>query len=360
MRNRIKLLPIAAAAGVLTITAATGAAAEAYKLRLGSGHPPGQHYVDLLHSFFVPQVKERVAARTSHTVDILEAYSGSVVKVSETLVGVQNGIVDIGGMCYCFEPSRLQLHVFQAWAPFGTPDAATSLAIVHDMYNEMPELSGTFEAKYDQKVIALIGQNNYDIISKTPLEGLGSLRGMKIGGAGANLPWVGLAGAVPVQTSGPIMYTSLQTGVYDGAIIHVSLADGLKLYEVAKNYAKVGFGSIAWHGLQINLDTWNRLPKEVRDIIAEVGMEYEAKTGTYVNEFEVNGFKRLEGLGVKIAAVDAAEKAKWAAMLKDWPNEKAKEADKDGLPGTRTVNLLLSTAEKHGYKWPVRYEVTGK
>ena len=44
--------------------------------------------------------------RTEHTLNFIEGYSGSIVRTSETLEGVQNGIVDIGGFCYCFEPSN--------------------------------------------------------------------------------------------------------------------------------------------------------------------------------------------------------------------------------------------------------------
>ena len=52
-----------------------------------------------LRNFGVFEVKKRVAERTDHTVNFTELYAGSAVKVTETLEGVQNGVVDIGGMC---------------------------------------------------------------------------------------------------------------------------------------------------------------------------------------------------------------------------------------------------------------------
>ena len=45
-----------------------------------------------------------------------------MVKVADTLEGVQSGIIDIGGFCFCFEPSNLPLHAFQVMLPFGTMD----------------------------------------------------------------------------------------------------------------------------------------------------------------------------------------------------------------------------------------------
>ena len=50
-----------------------------------------------MQTFFVPEVSKRVAARTKHKVEFVEGYGGSMVKVADTLEGVQSGIIDIGG-----------------------------------------------------------------------------------------------------------------------------------------------------------------------------------------------------------------------------------------------------------------------
>ena len=54
----------------------------------------------------------------------------------------------------------------------------------------------------------------------------------------------------------------------------------LKLYEPAPYYTMIGFGSITWHGLTINLNTWNRLPEDVKPILLEVAADYEERTGS--------------------------------------------------------------------------------
>ena len=35
----------------------------------------------------------------------------------------------------------------------------------------------------------------------------------------------------------------------------------------------------------------------------------------------------------------------------------ANELEKEGLPAKEVLNLVLDSAEKHGYKWPVRYVI---
>ena len=47
----------------------------------------------------------------------------------------------------------------------------------------------------------------------------------------------------------------------------------------------------------------------------------------------------------------------WATSLKGWPQEKADELDKAGLPASQVLKLTLEEAEKAGHKWPVRYQV---
>jgi C4-dicarboxylate-binding protein DctP len=34
--------------------------------------------------------------------------------------------------------------------------------------------------------------------------------------------------------------------------------------------------------------------------------------------------------------------------------------EKQGLPAVKVLNLTLQAAEKHGYKWPVRYKIEKK
>src|SRR3954471_15102146 len=82
------------ACGIFTVNAAY---AEDIKLRIASGHPAVQTYVNLMSTYFVPEVTKRVGERTKHKIEFIEAYGGSIVKVADVLEGVQSGIVDIGG-----------------------------------------------------------------------------------------------------------------------------------------------------------------------------------------------------------------------------------------------------------------------
>ncbi len=351
--TKMRLLAgITAMAGLATAPAF----ADDINLRIGSGHPPGVVYAGLMQSYFQPELKKRVEERTDHTINFVEGYSGSIVKVTEVLEGVQDGIIDIGGMCYCFEPSNLPLHAFQVMLPFGSMDPVTSLRVAQDVYAAVPHLQNVFEEKYNQKLLSRITDGGYNLGTSFEWQTLDDLKNQKIAGAGLNLNWLEYAGVTPVQSSLATAYTELKTNVYEGWIMFPSAWVNLKLHEPAPYYTLIGFGSITWHGLTINLDTWNELPAEVQEIMLEVATDYEEETGT-VNQVEYEKhIETLKGI-ISVNEIDPAVRADWAQSLAEWPQTMATELDGQGLPASEVLKLTLEAAEKHGYEWPVRYEI---
>ncbi len=333
------------------------AQAEDIKLRIASGHPAVNTYVNLMQNFFVPEVSKRVAARTKHKIEFVEGYGGSMVKVADTLEGVQSGIIDIGGYCFCFEPSNLPLHAFQVMLPFGTMSPEKSVKMARAVYDKVPFLSKVFEDKYNQKLLALISDNGYNLGTNFAWKTVGDLKGQKLAGAGLNLKWLEFAGATPVQGSLPEAYTGMQTGVYNGWVMFPSAWVNFKLYEVGKHYTEIGFGAITWHGLTINKARFAKLPKDVQNILVEVAKEFEGKTGSVNEENYPKQLAQLKTLGVNVSAVPDSVRVEWANSLKGWPQDKATELDKAGMPATQVLKLALEEAEKLGHKWPVRYGV---
>jgi TRAP-type C4-dicarboxylate transport system substrate-binding protein len=348
---------IATAALTAGALAVPPAHAEDIRLRIASGHPTANTYVNLMNSFFVPEVVKRVAAKTKHKVEFVEGYGGSIVKVADTLEGVQSGIIDIGGYCYCFEPSNLPLHAFQIMLPFGTMSPVKSVTLARSVYDKVPYMSKVFEDKYNQVLLGLIADNGYNLGTNFEWKSIADLKGRKLAGAGLNLKWLEYAGAVPVQSSLPDAYTSMKTGVYDGWIMFPSGYVNFKLYEVGRYYTEIGFGAITWHGLTINKNRFNRLPKDVQQILREVGREYEKRTGTVNEENYPKQLEQLKSVGATVRQLPDAVRVDWAQSLKGWPQEKAAELDKAGMPASQVLKLALQEAEKLGHKWPVRYEV---
>ena len=347
---------VTASIGIASCLVAGSVQSEDITLRIGSGHPPGVVYAGLMQSYFQTEVEKRVAERTEHTVNFVEGYSGSIVKVTEVLEGVQDGIIEIGGLCMCFEASNLPLHAFQVMLPFGTMDPTVGLKTAQDVYAQVPYLQNVFEDKFNQKLLSRIADGGYNLGTSFAWESLEDLQGQKIAGAGLNLNWLEYGGVTPVQSSLATAYTEMKTNVYEGWIMFPSAWVNLKLHEPGPFYTLIGFGSITWHALTMNLEAFNELPADVQDIIVEVGKDFEEQTGIVNKDRYAKDIDTLRDL-IAVNEIDPEVRADWADSLADWPQKMAKELDAEGLPGSEVLKLTLEAAEKNGYEWPVRYEI---
>lgn len=330
------------------------AQAEKITLKIASGHSPSWHFIQLAKDYFVPEVKKRVKERTGHEIEFVEGWSGAMAKPTEVLEAVQSGIVDVGMFCICHEAQKLALHNFPNYLPFGPGDPELSLKATRKVYDAIPELNQVFE-KYGQRVLGLIPFEPYELVSRFPITKASDVKGRKIGAAGPNAFWVESAGALPVSVGGPDMYTSFQTGLIDSMLIFPSVMDSLKLHEVAPYLVKVTFGSMTVTPLTINLRKFDRLPKEVRDILVEVGRDMEARAGPTTTALINNSVKLVESKGVKVMTVSASERAAWARMLADVSGKiGARYETETKLPVRKAMRAYIEATEAAGHKWPVK------
>ncbi len=344
--------------GVALLALAAPAAAETFTLRIGSGHPSGPSvYVTDVEKFFVPEVTRRVAEETDHEVVFVEGYGGSIAGVAETLEAVQNGILDIGAFCICFEPAKLFLHNFPYYAPFGPEDSAQALQAVRAVYDQVPWLNDQFKNEYGQELLGLHGWDNYHVGTTDTWETVADLKGVKIAGAGPNLPWLEYAGAIPVQSTLPEGYLSLQTGVYNGWLMFPSAYLGFKFYESAPNFTLVGFGAMPVNAVTVNGRTMASLPEDVQKIIREVGRAYEDQSGASLNAAQQRGLDGLAANGAVIRTLDPAVRAEWANSLINFPQLQASDANGRGMPGTEVMNAFIAAVTATGYSWPISYDV---
>ncbi len=342
----------------VAIAATAGmASADSFTFRIGSGHPAAPAaYVSDMSKFFVPEVTKRAEA-AGHTVTFVEAYGGSIAGVAETLESVQNGILDIGGYCMCFEPAKLFLHNFPYYAPFGPQNSEDAMTTVRATYNAVPWLTDQFESAYRNVLLGLHGWDNYHLGTTDPWETINDLKGVKIGGAGPNLPWIEFAGGVPVQSTLPDGYLSLSTGVYNGWLMLPSAYFGFKFHEPAPYYTLVGFGAVGINALTMNKRKFDSLPPEMQAIMMEVGAEYEAQAGASLNGRQAWGLNGLKEAGATISELPADVRAAWAQSLAGFPNQQAKEADGRGMPGSEVLNAYLTAISDAGIDMPVDYVI---
>lgn len=344
-------------AGAAMITAAaTSANADTFTLKIGSGQPMKPlEPIFMAHNYFVPTVSKRVEAETDHKIRFIENYN-TVTGPFDTFEAIQSGLFDIGLWCACFEPTKAVHFVFQFFVPFVTDDPMKQLEITRQAYKEFPAWTNSL-AKYNQIYLGIGSFAPYGMGTNFKWEKVSDLKGHKIAGAGPNLPWLKLSGATPVQTSLNEAYNALQSGVYEGLVIFPTAWRGFKLYEPAPVFTLVGWGAIPTYNMSMNKETFEKLPKDIQKIIMEESDNWEVKTAEEAARRGKASLDFLAKEGRTVQVLPQEERAKLAKALGDWPNEKAKEFDKKGLPGTAFFKRYLEIAKEKGAPPAYPYEI---
>jgi len=356
-----KHLATVAAAGVMAVAAAattTSAVADSFTLRIAAGHPAAPlASVNQLQKTFVPNVTKRVAAETEHKVRFIEGYGGTIANLFEVLESTQKGLVDIGAMCSCFEPTKLFVHNLNYFNPFISGDPKIMGPTTRQIHKEFDYFYDVFTDKYNQTYIANGAFDDYGLGTKFPWTKMEELKGVKIGAAGPNLPWLDFAGAAKVQTNLNEVYNALQSGVFSGVVIFPAPYFGFKFGEVAKYYTTMGWGSVVAYPVTVNNDTWAKLPDSVKKIIMEETQVYNvAVEDEGVAKFS-SALVNLKKQGVTVRDLGDEERGKMARAIEPWVQEKAAEYEAQGVPGKATFRRLMELSIANGAKPVHKYTI---
>jgi len=332
----------------------TGGKRKIIKLRVTAGHPNSALWVEKMQTFLIPEIKKRVLSQTKdYQVECEELYGGTVAKLGEELEAVESGVADMSMVSIVFEMSKLHLHQFPWWFPFGSSDLLQVIKISHLTWDKFPALDGTF-TKFNQKRLALAGLGSYHFVTRFPIRTMEDMKGKKIAHGGPMVPWFKPLGSVGVQSRLNEAYTCLQTGVYDGWAMEPNATVSFKLFEVAPYYTIVGLGAGIPQIVTFNLRTWNKLPKEVQEIIAQAGKEYEKILADTLEKDHYAKIEFMKKQGTKVYDMPQAERTRFAKAMDEAgiANSMAKESDKMGFPGSDLARFYTQALSKDGYKWP--------
>lgn len=327
---------------------------ESITLTIGAGHPAGGAitYANRMESWFVPTLKERVAAETDHELEIIEGYGGSIATLAEVLGATETGLLDIGAIIYPFEPSTLFLHNLEMKIPFSSADPEIAIKAMRAVYDEIPYMGEMLEDEHNQKVLGLWTTGSYHLVTTFEWDSFEDLAGRTLTAAGPNLPWITAAGVNPVQGNLGEWYTGLETGVIDGAVMFPEATAGFKLYEPAPYYTEIGFGASPQGAITVNLDTFNSLPADVQEILVELGVEFEAQIAGWVKEESAAAYDTMREAGTTINSLTQEQRSDWANRLSELPNEGAQEANDLGLPGSEAFRIYIRAQQDLGYEFP--------
>ena len=322
-------------------------------LTIASSHATSLAWVGVMHTLIVPETNRRLAAEGSpYRVHWTEAYGGSLYKYENTLEAVEIGLTDMGWVGTLWELSKMPLQNVTYYVPFTTDDYHMIFRIFNELNNKLPAMADAWTAQ-NQKFLGASALDTYHLMTNFPVHKVEDLRGRKILAPGPSAAWLEGTGAVAVDGGLTTYYTQIQTGVADGVLTILTGAAPYKINEVAPYITLVGLGGQVTGALSINLDTWNRLPPDVRDVLAELGPEYSKAVADELTTRYEAGLKSMEADGAIVTTLPLEEKRKWLAAMPDIATRWVRATEARGIPAGEVLRAYMNAVREHGGK-PLR------
>ena len=339
-------------AGFLCASIAT-ADADTFSVTVVAGHPPINAGVAAIRDYFIPEVNRRLAeAGGKHKIEWNESYAGALADVRGVLEAIESGIGDFGYVSHLFEFDKLPLEQVTYVTPFDNADLKTLVHVVRQLHDYVYAAEMTEGwTKNNQKLLAVVGVDNYQLVTNFPVNSVEDLKGRKLCTAGLATNWLRGTGAVPVASALPDYYNSIQTGLTDGTITFESVIGPYKFFEVAPYITKINFGVKSASALTVNLDTWKRFPEDVQKIILEAAAGYQAKAAEMYTANAEKSLKMAVDGGAKIIELSPERRAEFAKALPNIALEWAQALDKRGVGGTKILKAYLELSKSTGVEF---------
>ncbi len=331
-----KAAPLAAGAALAACLGLPGAAVAQKTISLTAvdGYPPKALQVRTFLSYFIPEVDKRLAQSGQYKINWNKAFAGQIVKVRHVMTGMQKGLGDIGVVTSVFHQDKVPMQAVAYVTPFVTTDPVLLSRAVDDLAEKFPAMKEAWN-KYNQVLLTSFSViDSYQMFFRDRITRLDQFDGLKIAGAGINMRYLTGTGATPVIGSMVHYFNKFKTGVIDGSMLWTDAVVAFKLVEEAKFMLKADIGAVNSKALTMNRDVYKRLPREVREVIHAVSVDYRDHTAGQALADAGKAYRNFEGKGGEIVQMGQAARERWARAMPNIAKEWAAQLDGKGLPGS--------------------------
>ncbi|MBS7544680.1 TRAP transporter substrate-binding protein [Ancylobacter oerskovii] len=295
--NLARMFCVATALALGTATLAPLGAQAQTVLRSADIHPDGYPTVDA-----VKYMGELVKQRTNGRLDIQVFNNAALGSEKDTIEQTRFGVIDM---------NRVNT------APFNNLVPQTQVLGLPFLFRSVDHMHKVVDGPIGDEILAafephgLVGLAFYDsgarsfYTTKKPIKAVGDLKGMKIRVQQSDL-WIAMmkafgANATPMPFGE--VYSSLETGVVDGAENNWPSYESSRHFEVAKNYTLTEH-SLAPEALVISKVSWDKLSPEDQKIVRQAAKDSVGKMRELWLAREKASEAKVRNAGVKVFTVD--------------------------------------------------------
>ncbi|MDI2099469.1 TRAP transporter substrate-binding protein [Ruicaihuangia caeni] len=201
---------------------------------------------------------------------------------AEIVQCVSDGRADLGVTVPSYTPDKFPLQNLSA-LPFMTDDNAAMMRAFYTLGQESEPFADE-SARIGLKALGYWPAGASLFGSKTPLESIEDLEGIRIRAVGDGLlSAMEAVGASPVALTAGEMYEGVERGVIDAVANNIDAPISYKLTEVLDHWTDTGYGHYITIGLWISQSVYDSLSAEQQAVIDDA--EEKLNTGTGIEAF---------------------------------------------------------------------------
>ena len=294
-------------------------------------------------AFFVvgiPSGVTEVEKRANGKVLVNTFPGGTLLDAKNMMDGVIAGQADIGCLSMAYQPGRFVVTNATS-LPLGIPNATVGSLVLWDLYQKYQP-----EEFAKVKVLTMFTTAPTNIMSKVPVRTLDDIKGLDLRASGGAAKILAAWGANPVGMPMPATVEALQKGVVKGLFSSLEVMKDFKFAETCK-YVTMTDTVIYPFAVVMNMDSWNKLPEDVQQVMDDLRVEQSEWTGTYMDNLVKAAMEWAKTeQNVEVITLSAEEKAKWDAKLAPLTEKWVVNAKSKGFAADAIVNDIKALIKK--------------
>jgi TRAP-type C4-dicarboxylate transport system substrate-binding protein len=338
MKQKLGILFTGFFVAMLAVTILTPVSAVAEPIKLSyANFPPAPTFPCVQMERWKKEVEKRTGGKVS-----IDTYPGGTLLGAKNMMdGVIAGQADIGCLVMAYQPGRFVVTNATS-LPLGIPNSRVGSLVLWDLYQKYQPKEFA-----DVKVLTMFTTAPTNIMSKVPVKTLEDIKGLDLRASGGAAQILGAWGANPVGMPMPATVEALQKGVVKGLYSSLEVMKDFKFAETCK-YVTLTDTVIYPFAVVMNIDSWNKLPKDVQKVMDGLRVEQAEWTGNYMDNHVQEAIKwSKQTQNVEFITLSKKERARWDDKLRFLTDKWVENSKAKGLPAAAIVNDLKKLIKKY-------------
>jgi TRAP-type C4-dicarboxylate transport system substrate-binding protein len=289
-----------------------------------------------------------IEKRTNGKVKFEYHWGGSLVGAYEQMNSVKHNVIQVTPYYSGYHPDAAPIPLIALLPMMNRGSLESGLKSAHQFFTQNREVMEEFKKNKVKYMNPLFSAHGY-MWSKSAISNISDFKGLTIRAFGPFLTFFQSLGSSLVSVPVPEIYNSLERGVVKATLLYLTLAVASNIPEVAQYVNVTNLGHNCGMPMVMNLDTWNKLPEDVKSVIEQVNMNeaipkfVDFDKENYDREMKVAESKKMNI--VQFSEQDIQEMTK-VAEERIW-RPYAKQLEEKGLPGQQILKEYMTFVDKY-------------